>query len=173
MDITDHLTKVFIRIDDLIFKALMIPFMMIMSGVFFKRPLKGFSSKENHPIQALGFDGSHVAFEKGIQMRASKRQGNHLGLCQIIDVRSERFKAAILVNDDVGGILEESGLAIGQVSSHLSGPVPVRVFGDSCDFNSAGSQTHDDENIGGDQAMSAPDFNGGEANGGDGIPVGL
>ncbi len=151
----------------------MIPFFMIMDGEVFQGSFQRLPAKEDHPVEAFGFHGSHISFEMGVQIRAPRWQKDDFDVGKVVNICAERQELGVPVNNNVAGVFQETLVAIGEVAGHLSGPVPVRVFGDSCDFNSAGSQTHDDENIKGDQAMSAPDFNGGEVNGGDGVPVGL
>ena len=85
----------------------------------------------------------------------------------------ERFELAVPINDDVARVLQESVFAVGEISGHLAGPFSVWTLSDPGDLDLSGFQTHDDQDVEGDQAVPGPYFHGGEVDGGDGVPMGL
>ena len=85
----------------------------------------------------------------------------------------ELFELAVPINHDVARVPQESVFAVGEISGHLAGPFSVWTLSDPGDLDLSGFQTHDDQDVEGDQAVPGPYFHGGEVDGGDGVPMGL
>ena len=93
-----------IRVDNSILQSLMIPFLMVMGGEVFQSSFQRLPAKEDHPVEALGFDGSHVSFEIGVQIWAPRRQKDDFGVGQVVNVCAERQELGVPVNDQAPSV---------------------------------------------------------------------
>ena len=170
MDFAGSPADLIIRVDPSILQPLMIPFFMIMDGEVFQGSFQGLPAKEDHPVEAFGFHGSHISFEMGVQIRASRWQKEDFDVGKVVNVCAERQELGVPVNNNVAGVFQESVFAVGEISGHLAAPFSVWTLSDPGDLDLSGFQTHDDQDVEGDQAVLGPYFHGGEVDGGDGVP---
>jgi hypothetical protein len=73
-DIAIPLTDLAAGIDDPVFQSLMIAFLVIVVDELFQGPLQCSPTEEDHSVETLGLEGSHVAFNLGVQIWTPGRQ---------------------------------------------------------------------------------------------------
>ena len=125
LDLTNLPTNFGAWIDDSILQSLMIAFKVVVGDELLQSPLQRSSAEEDHFIETLGFEGSHVAFEVGIQIWTSGRQQDDLGVGHFIHVGAQWQELGVAVDEQVARAQQESVVAR-EVASHLSDPISVR-----------------------------------------------
>ncbi len=172
-DVANLPTDFIARIDDPVFQSLMIAFYVEVVDELFQGPLQRPAAEEDHSVEALGFQGSHVPFEDRIQIGTFWRQQDDFGVGQVIHVGAERLELCVPVNEQMACSQQESVCALSQVPRDLLYPLTARILCDPSDFDSPGFQAHDDEDVEGGQAVPGPNLDGGEVDGRDGLPMRL
>jgi len=111
LDLTNPPTNFGARIDDSVFQSLMIAFKVVVGDELLQSTLQRSSAEEDHFVETLGFQGSHVVFEVGVQIWTSGRQQDDLGVGHFIHVGAQWQELGVAVNEEMArslDLMEES-----------------------------------------------------------------
>ena len=95
LDLTNLPTNFGAWIDDSILQSLMIAFKVVVGDELLQSSVQRSSAEEDHPVETLGFHGSHEPLEMGVQIWTSGRQQDDLGVGQLAHVGAQIGRAHV------------------------------------------------------------------------------
>lgn len=137
---------------------------------FDQRTPKRIFSKENYPVQAFGFHASRISFNICVQVRASRRQWDHIGV-RILKFTTEMEKLLVSVEQKILRVIEKSVVTIDQVPGGSLFPHSLGIQCYTGNLNATCRQFHHNQNVVGHQPGTRPDVNGYEISGANDLPV--
>ena len=135
LDCAVGLADTLLGLDQAIGQALMIPFAMIMGHELLDGTMQTGFTEEDHPLQALGFDGSDKSLGQSVQVRALGRQLDGFHVCPFEHLGEDFSEERIPIVNQVFLVAKEPRERIGQVASHLLHPMAVRIGRDAGDLD--------------------------------------
>lgn len=116
---------------------------------------------------------SHESFEIRIQIRTPRRQQNRFHRGAVGQILPQRLKLRVPVHQQMRRVPQEIFVGSSQISADLPNPFPIRIGRNSRDLNSSGLQFHDNQDVHRHESLHRPDFNRGEVNCSERLPVSL
>ena len=151
-----------VRLNELVCQPLMVAFGVKMFQENRRRVAEHPLAKEDHFVQAFGFDRPDPAFGERIEVGALRRQADRLYARRFQEAPELFGEFGVSIHQEVRFAVQEPILAVGEVAGDLCHPSGIGGSCDARDLHATSGDLHDEENIERDEAAQGPNFGGEE-----------
>lgn len=146
-----------IREGNAVSDTLVVSLCMVMRNELPDSMPKHLLTKDDHPVEAFGFDGENEALRESIQIRRSRGKQNRLDVGCLQEFVKRRHVLAVTVVNQIPGRYQISVVA-GNIPGNLKHPLFIWELGDSAQCNLPRCDVDEEEHVERGEPEPCPDL---------------